>query len=80
MKKLSVKLLKKLREKYFPKIVADPKIGKLLTGDLKGLRSYRVFSDTQYRIIYQILEKEIVVIIVSIGKREKIYSRIQCKI
>jgi len=43
-----------------------------LTGDLTGLYKLRVGS---YRVIYEILEEERLIIIHAIGHRSKIYKR-----
>ena len=45
--------------------------GKPLTGNLKGLWSYRIGG---FRIIYQIQEKYKIVFIVTIGRRRDIYD------
>lgn len=49
----------------------DPYIGKKLVGELSHLRSYRVWP---YRIIYEIIRGELVVIVVRIGHRKNVYS------
>ena len=49
----------------------NPRIkGKALTGDLKGLRRYRVGD---YRILAEIQGDKIVILILDIGHRSKIY-------
>ena len=49
----------------------NPRIkGKALTGDLKGLRRYRVGD---YRILAEIQGNKIVILILDIGHRSKIY-------
>lgn len=52
------------------RIMQNPLIGKLLKGELQGLRSYRVGD---HRIIYQIYKREILVIVLKIGHRREIY-------
>lgn len=52
------------------RIAQNPLIGKLLKGELQGLRSYRVGD---HRIIYQIQEREILVIVLKIGHRREVY-------
>lgn len=52
------------------RIAQNPYSGKALKGQLHGLRSYRVGD---YRIIYEIQNKKIVVIILTIGHRKEIY-------
>ncbi len=82
LKKIDRALFDKIEKKYIPTISDNPKsAGKRLSGVLKDFWSYHFhFSGTQYRIIYQIFEKEIIVVVVAIDKREKIYGRIQRKI
>ena len=49
----------------------NPRIkGKALTGDLKGLWRYRV---EDYRILAEIQDNKIVILILDIGHRSKIY-------
>ena len=49
----------------------NPRIkGKALTGDLKGLWRYRVGD---YRILAEIQDNKIVILILDIGHRSKIY-------
>ena len=49
----------------------NPRIkGKVLTGDLKGLWRYRVGD---YRILAEIQDDKIVILILDIGHRSKIY-------
>ena len=49
----------------------NPRIkGKALTGDLKGLWRYRVGD---YRILAEIQDTKIVILILDIGHRSKIY-------
>lgn len=50
----------------------DPSnLGKPLTANLSGLYRYRVGD---YRIIYQIIKNELVVIVVSVGHRKDVYD------
>lgn len=54
----------------FTLIVQNPFIGKTLKGEFHGLRSYRTGD---YRIIYEILQKKVIVIILKIGHRKDVY-------
>lgn len=49
----------------------DPFLGKKLDGKYKGQRSYEVWP---YRIIYEILKKELVVLVIAIGHRQEVYK------
>lgn len=52
-------------------IAKDPYSGKKLTGKYSGLFSYR-FSD--YRIIYEIREKKLLVVVLRIRHRKNVYD------
>ena len=49
----------------------NPRIGKKLTGNLKGL--WRLRQDN-FRIIYRIKDQELIIYVLNIGKRENIYK------
>ncbi len=52
--------------------VASPRsIGKALQGDLKGLWRYRVGD---YRLICQIKDSQLIILVVEIGHRKDIYQ------
>ncbi len=57
-------------------IAKDPSLGKPLTRELRGRWSYRVGD---YRIIYRIYVTEVVVLVLTIGHRKDVYSRIARK-
>lgn len=70
IKKADKPLKEKLREEVL-KISENPKIGEVLTGKLKRLRSHHFnFVRTQYRIAYEVKGN---VIVVAIGTRENFY-------
>jgi mRNA interferase RelE/StbE len=52
-------------------LASDPLLGKPLVGELKGLRSYRVWP---YRILYEIRKRELIVLVVRIGHRQGVYG------
>ncbi len=71
------KELKRIDKQYRPRILAafvalkkNPFLGKKLEGKYKNKRSYRVWP---YRIIYNIKEKESVILIIKIGHRQGVY-------
>lgn len=64
---LKIKIRQALEE-----IEINPYLGKPLKDRLQGLFSYRV---SQYRIIYEIRQKEILVEVLDIGERKIIYQR-----
>ena len=53
-------------------LARDPLIGKPLQGPLKGLRSKRI---GKIRIIYKQIKSELVIIVISIEHRKKVYRR-----
>lgn len=55
------------------KIASDPSIGKRLTHELSDFMSHR---SGDYRIIYQIHNQEVMVLIVSIGHRKDVYEKL----
>ena len=57
--------------KRLEKLKSEPeKQGKALTNELKGYRSIRAVGQ-RYRIVYQINDQNITVIIVAIGRRKQ---------
>ena len=70
--KLSLKKKCQIKESI-ERIADNPDIGKHLTRELKGLSSYR---SGNYRIIYRVSHKEILVIILTVGHRKDIYKQI----
>lgn len=51
-------------------LAVNPYLGKKLEGDHKNEWSFRVWP---YRIIYQIKNKELVILIIKVGHRQGIY-------
>lgn len=49
---------------------SQPFAGSALKGELRGLRRIRIGN---YRVIYEIQAKELVVLVVSIGHRREVY-------
>ena len=52
-------------------IAQNPMEGKLLQGEFKGLRSYRLGS---YRILYEVRRGELLVVVIDLGHRREIYK------
>lgn len=53
------------------KLIENPYVGKKLIGDLSPLYRYRVGN---YRIIYDVVEKEVVVVVIKIKHRKDAYK------
>ncbi|MBI3671586.1 type II toxin-antitoxin system RelE/ParE family toxin [Candidatus Azambacteria bacterium] len=73
------KELKKIPQEHYKNIISslvslsdDPYGGKKLKGDYKKCYSLRVWP---YRIIYQIYKSKLIIIVISIGHRQKVYKR-----
>ncbi|MFA6917856.1 MAG: type II toxin-antitoxin system RelE/ParE family toxin [Candidatus Gracilibacteria bacterium] len=72
------KELKKLDKKNYYRLLAtlsnlsnNPFLGKKLRGEFEGYYSFRVWP---YRIIYQILKNELIVLVIHIGHRQNVYK------
>jgi mRNA interferase RelE/StbE len=61
-------------EKALATISIDPFRGKQLSYELAGLRSFRT---SEYRIIYRIKERQVLIIVISVGHRKEIYKRLK---
>lgn len=70
LRKLPADVRRRLRS-ALEALAVDPQRGKALKGDLAGLWSYR---ESSYRVIYQISERELVVLVIAIGHRRDIYE------
>lgn len=70
LKKIDKNSQKKVLEKI-QKLKNNPRIGKPLTGNLKGF--WRLRQDN-YRIVYRIKDQELIVYVMNIGSRENIYK------
>ena len=71
LKKLDKKQCTRLINKIERELSSNPKKGKELTGEYKGLYSYRVGD---YRVIYTIFKDAI--LILKLGHRKNIYKSI----
>ena len=58
--------------KKIEKLNKNPRIGKPLTGNLKGF--WRLRQDN-YRIIYKIKDQELIIYVMNIGDRGKVYNK-----
>lgn len=62
--------LGKLRDRINQLKLEPDKQGKVLTGNLAGLRSVRAVGQ-RYRIVYEIEEETIVVLVIGVGRRKE---------
>ncbi|MEA1920154.1 MAG: type II toxin-antitoxin system RelE/ParE family toxin [Campylobacterota bacterium] len=70
LKKIDKSWQKKILESIKNQLVDNPYIGKKLVGNLSSYYRYRV---NDYRVIYEINENEIVLIIIKIKHRKDVY-------
>jgi mRNA interferase RelE/StbE len=77
IKKSALKELRKLPPSERPRLIAaidqladQPYTGKLLKGDLSGLRRLRVGN---YRIIYEVDDGKVLILILRVAHRKRIY-------
>lgn len=56
------------------RLAGNPRLGKPLRGPLTDLWSYRVGD---YRVVYEIRRRELVVLVLMIGHRRAIYERVR---
>jgi mRNA interferase RelE/StbE len=66
--------IKKIIRKAIESLAINPVKGKPLAYDLAGLHSLRT---SDYRIIYRIREKKLLIIVVAVGHRKEIYKKIE---
>lgn len=71
LKKIDKHWQKKILEAIKTKLQEDPYIGKKLVGELSSYYRYRV---NDYRVIYEIIEDEIILIIIKIKHRKDVYK------
>jgi len=69
LKRLNKDIQKEIINKL-KKLKENPKLGKPLIGNLSGLWRLRI---NKYRIIYQIKNQELTILILEIGHRKNIY-------
>ena len=88
MKKYSIKYTKEAKRKIekldtsirliikkaIESLSSNPYKGKPLSYELAGLYSLRT---SDYRIIYRIKEKQLIIIVISVGHRKEIYKRLK---
>ncbi len=66
--------IKRLVRSTIDALVAKPKMGTELTGELDGYRSYRV---RRYRVIYRINEEDSCIEVYHVGHRRDVYETLR---
>ena len=69
--------IKKIIKKAIKSLSLNPFKGKPLSYELAELYSFRT---SDYRIIYRVKEKELVIIVISVGHRREIYKKLKALI
>jgi mRNA interferase RelE/StbE len=64
----------KIISKAIESLAVNPAKGKPLAYELAGLRSLRT---SDYRIVYRIKEKELLIIVIAVGHRKEIYEKLK---
>ncbi len=68
-------------ESVFTILSKNPLLGDALKGEFLGYLSYHFkYKNTEYRIIYEIKEKELIVLIILVGSRENIYKQLKRRV
>lgn len=81
-KKITRKTQKIIRKVYVTEILKNPNVGEKLKGkEFKDLLKLKFSVDTtEYRIIYKVEKKELVVIFIMFGARENFYKKLKNRI
>jgi len=72
---LSGSVIKRVR-RGLERLAENPRLGKPLHGELVPFWSYRV---TDYRVVYEIRDDELTVLVVMVGHRREIYEQARRK-
>lgn len=63
---------RRLAVEQIDRLATDPHVGTVLKGELEGLRRVRLGS---YRIVFEVRDRELVVLVVRVGHRSSVYRR-----
>jgi mRNA interferase RelE/StbE len=66
--------IRKVIKKAIESLAVNPAKGKPLSYDLAGLHSLRT---ADYRIVYRVREKQLIIIVIAVGHRKEIYKRLK---
>jgi addiction module RelE/StbE family toxin len=81
LKKIGKSVAREIKDKHFRNIKKNPSASENLSHMFKGLKSYHFKSGTvEYRIIYEIYQNENIAIVLLIGKRENLYSKLKRRV
>lgn len=81
-KKITHEVQKEFMGKWIPRLQSDPLQGLAFSG--KNLKAFRRLKfrtkKNDYRVVYEIKNTEVFVILLAIGSRENFYKRIQTRL
>jgi len=78
LKKIDISTQKEFINIHRPKIVENPNIAELLTGDLNEIHSYHFKKNkVEYRVCYIVDQKSNTIYFIMIGKRESFYESLK---
>jgi mRNA interferase RelE/StbE len=66
--------IRRIIKKAIQSLAVNPAKGKPLAYDLAGLHSLRT---SDYRIIYRVKEKQLIIIVIAVGHRKEIYQKLK---
>ena len=66
--------IKKIIQKAIESLAVNPAKGKPLAYELAGLHSFRT---SDYRIIYRLKKRQLIIIIITVGHRKEIYKKLK---
>jgi mRNA interferase RelE/StbE len=66
--------IRRIIKKAIQSLAVNPAKGKPLAYDLAGLHSLRT---SDYRIIYRVKEKQLIIIVIAVGHRKEIYKKLK---
>jgi mRNA interferase RelE/StbE len=66
--------IKKIIQKAIGSLAVNPAKGKPLAYELAGLHSFRT---SDYRIIYRLKKRQLIIIIITVGHRKEIYKKLK---
>jgi addiction module RelE/StbE family toxin len=60
------------------KLAEDPQLGEPLKGQFRAFRSFHIkLKNTQYRVVYEVIEPQQKIYVHAIGKRENFYTQLE---
>jgi mRNA interferase RelE/StbE len=66
--------IRRIIKKAIQSLAVNPAKGKPLAYDLAGLHSLRT---SDYRIIYRVKEKQLIIVVIAVGHRKEIYKKLK---